>query len=97
MEERLEPLGPKLHETTPAQPSWQDRETAFRRDLEHLLNSHSRENGSDTPDFILAQFLGDSLRAWDAAVSRRSQWYGDKRHTISGSDAADDDDMPTPR
>lgn len=77
------------------QPPVQDREAKFRQDLEHLLNSHSRENGSNTPDFTLAQFLADSLRAWDLAVTRRNEWYAPKRHTISGSDAADDDDMPS--
>lgn len=54
------------------------REERFRKELESLLNSHSRENGSNTPDFILAQFLCGVLAAWDAAVMRRSEWYGGK-------------------
>lgn len=49
--------------------------TDFRRELETLINCHSKENGSDTPDFILAEFLTDSLAAFDKAVSRRSAWY----------------------
>lgn len=72
---------------------WIEREARFRKELEALLNCHSRENGSDTPDFILAEYLADCLAAWDRAVTRRTQWYGPKRHTISGSDAADDDDL----
>lgn len=47
----------------------------FRKKLEHLINCESMEGGSDTPDFILAEFLADSLAAFDKAVSRRSQWY----------------------
>jgi hypothetical protein len=29
--------------------------TEFRKELETTINCHSRENGSDTPDFILAE------------------------------------------
>lgn len=47
----------------------------FREKLEHLINCHSKENGSNTPDFILAEYLDDSLAAFDKAVKRRSDWY----------------------
>lgn len=49
---------------------------SFRGKLENLINAHSMENGSDTPDFILAEFLADSLRAFDKATKERSRWYG---------------------
>lgn len=48
----------------------------FRSELESLLNSHSRENESNTPDFILAQYLTDCLRAFDHACRWRESWYG---------------------
>lgn len=51
-------------------------ETEFHNELRSLLNRHSKENGSDTPDFILARYLSDCLAAWDAAVSSREKWYG---------------------
>lgn len=54
--------------------SMREREERFRKELESLLNCHSRENGSDTPDFILAQYLSDCLAAWDRAVTRRTEW-----------------------
>lgn len=57
----------------------QAREAArvgFRRDLESLINKHSQENGSGTPDFILAQYLTECLSAFDLAVGRRDSWYG---------------------
>ena len=44
-------------------------------DLRSLLNRHSAENGSDTPDFIVTEYLMASLAAFDAAVNARSQWY----------------------
>jgi hypothetical protein len=52
----------------------------FRKALEGLLNAHSQEGWSSTPDFILAQFLTGSLRAFDAAVSRRDEWYLNGQH-----------------
>ena len=48
----------------------------FRKDLEVLINRHSKENGSNTPDFILALFLGQCLDSFDAAVQQRETWYG---------------------
>ena len=49
--------------------------TDFRKDLAALINRHSLENGSDTPDFILADFLAGCLALWDANVSARTGWY----------------------
>jgi hypothetical protein len=48
----------------------------FRGELRALINSYSKENQSDTPDFILAEFMDDCLRAFDAATVRREEWYG---------------------
>lgn len=50
--------------------------TSFRDELRDLINKHSLENGSNTPDFILAQHLVDSLAAFDASVQRREEWCG---------------------
>jgi hypothetical protein len=52
---------------------WKDG--SFHQDLEALLNSHSMEGGSDTPDFLLAGYLLDCLRAFDHAVKARTRWY----------------------
>ncbi len=48
----------------------------LRTELVVLLNRHSRENESNSPDFVLAQFLLDSLEAFDCAVRVREAWYG---------------------
>ena len=53
-----------------------ENDATFEKELEALLNSHSMENGSDTPDFILAAYLTACLKAFDAGVSRREEWYG---------------------
>jgi hypothetical protein len=52
------------------------REGEFRKELEHTLNRHSMENGSNTPDFMLADFLHNCLRIFDDEVNARSDWYG---------------------
>ena len=33
------------------------------------------ENGSNTPDFILAKYLVMCLNAFDTAVNHRNAWY----------------------
>lgn len=48
----------------------------LRSDIENAINRASAENGSGTPDFILAEFLTDSLAAFDKAVATREAWYG---------------------
>jgi len=40
----------------------------FRKNLAILINQHSLENGSDTPDWRLAQYLALCLEAFDAAM-----------------------------
>ena len=51
---------------------------SFKKELEDLINSHSKENGSDTSDFILAEYLNDCLLVFDKAVKRRREWWGGK-------------------
>ena len=51
-------------------------ESAFECELSKLLNEHSQENGSNTPDFILAAYLLSCLKAWNASVMWREKWYG---------------------
>ena len=48
----------------------------FRTELAGLINRHSRENHSNTPDFILAQYLVGCLAVFDNAISSREDWYG---------------------
>jgi hypothetical protein len=47
----------------------------FREELESVINRHSMENGSNTPDFLLAGFLNSCLDAFDHAVRERDKWY----------------------
>lgn len=50
----------------------------FRDELTSLINRHSMENGSNTPDFILCDYLTKCLENFDNIVSQREKWYGRK-------------------
>ena len=42
-------------------------------ELATLLNSHSAENESNTPDYILAQFMFTCLSAYNNAIKARQK------------------------
>jgi len=48
----------------------------FEQELTGLINRKCEENGSDTPDFILARYLQACLRAFNNAVNQRERWCG---------------------
>ena len=48
----------------------------LEKELASVLNRVSAENASNTPDFILAQYLMACLVAWNTAVQQRGTWYG---------------------
>lgn len=54
----------------------EQRLARFRSELQELLNRHSRENESNTPDYMLADYLIECLRALDETINRRASWYG---------------------
>jgi hypothetical protein len=51
-------------------------EATFEKDLTRLINCYSKENGSDTPDFILALYLQWCLSVFNTAIQLREKWYG---------------------
>ena len=53
-------------------------------ELQHLLNKFSIENGSNTPDFMLANYLVDCLKTFDSIVNAREQWYGRQNDQLPG-------------
>jgi len=58
-------------------------QTKFQQELISLLNKNSKENDSDTPDFILAEFIMDALNSFNNAVNARTTWY-DKAEEFKG-------------
>ena len=53
----------------------------LRKQIESAINATSAESGSDTPDFILSEYLTDCLTAYDKAVVAREKWYGNQNHS----------------
>jgi hypothetical protein len=53
-----------------------DSPAPFAIELERLINRYSKENGSNTPDFILAKYLCNCLDAFNLASRERERWYG---------------------
>ncbi len=49
---------------------------SLRNDIRTAINCASRENATNTPDFVLAEYLINCLNAFDQAIVRRAQWYG---------------------
>ncbi len=58
--------------------------STFALELEATINRYSQENGSNTPDFILAQYLLGCLSAWNEGVQAREKWYGREPKPSSG-------------
>lgn len=50
------------------------RLTEFRKELETLINKHALEQGSHTPDYLLADYLMGCLDAWEQTTARRDVW-----------------------
>lgn len=48
----------------------------FKEELINLINRHSQENASNTPDFILANYIENCLCGFAEAIQQRETWYG---------------------
>ena len=47
----------------------------FKKELMSLLNRHSKEQDSNTPDFIIAEYLLSCLKTFNESVTNRTLWY----------------------
>lgn len=54
----------------------------FEKELERLINKHSMERGSNTPDFLLAEYLTRCLATFNTVVTSRELWYGIDRKSV---------------
>jgi len=59
-----------------------DKEVTFIEELRVLINKHNLENESNTPDFILAQYVVNCLEAFNRATRWRTDWWGIDRLPI---------------
>tara|TARA_R110002020_G_scaffold9539_2_gene37436 strand:- start:4337 stop:4546 length:210 start_codon:yes stop_codon:yes gene_type:complete len=49
---------------------------AFKKELTELINKHSLENNSGTPDYIIADYLMLALENLNRTIATRKCWYG---------------------
>jgi hypothetical protein len=54
----------------------QEQKVQLIQDFATAINKVSAENGSNTPDFILANYLIMCLENFDHIVKMRDDWYG---------------------
>lgn len=47
----------------------------FKEELTNLINTHSKENDSNTPDFILAEYIEGCLKVFSKTTKQRELWY----------------------
>uniref|UniRef100_A0A6H1ZNC8 Uncharacterized protein n=1 Tax=viral metagenome TaxID=1070528 RepID=A0A6H1ZNC8_9ZZZZ len=52
------------------------KRTDLEKQLSDLINCESRENDSNTPDFILSEFMVSCLDAFELASNKREVWFG---------------------
>ena len=46
----------------------------FVRELAEVINRHSMENRSNTPDFMLAEFMAGCLNVYENTIRNRAEW-----------------------
>lgn len=68
--------------------------SAFENELRSLINQHSQENGSNTPDYILASYLQSCLDAFNLHTRERDRWFGNR--SLRGPGVTDDHFPPVP-
>jgi hypothetical protein len=68
---------------------------SFETELRNLINCHSIENESDTPDFILAHYILNCLLAFAEAIQEREKWYGREKKPIESIETPNKSLNPT--
>ena len=53
-----------------------DPAPSFQKALESLLNRYCKDNASNTPDFLLAEYMLNVLDAFTTLNNKRERWYG---------------------
>lgn len=49
---------------------------SFESELISLINKYSKENASNTPDYVLSAFLAGCLKSWEMATKERDKHHG---------------------
>lgn len=59
--------------------------TTLELSIREAINKACSENDSNTPDYILAEYLSSCLDAFNHATRQRDSWYGFKPEPGSSS------------
>ena len=54
----------------------ESKKQEIAKDIAEVLNKHSVENDSNTPDYLLAEMLVDQLEIWNTVSRAREYWFG---------------------
>lgn len=70
----------------------------FEKELKELINRHSMESYSETPDYILAQYLSYCLAIYDKTIAARDKWHGfepwNKKQSVEQKSDESAEDLP---
>lgn len=58
----------------------------FEKELEILINKYNKENDSNTPDFILAEYLLNCLKNYNNIIKKREIWFYPFTEYIKGTE-----------
>jgi len=61
----------------------------FQNELTKLINRHSLENESNTPDYILSDYLVRCLKNFNEASVHRVDWHGSIPREVLNTDLRD--------
>lgn len=53
-----------------------EKEIQVKEELRVLINRHSLENDSNTPDFLLAEVMLQCLKSYNSVIQNRDKWFG---------------------
>lgn len=71
----LGPDWPHCLTPMPESATTNEAQESFKTQLTRLINHHSLEGGSDTPDFLLADYLVQCLAVFDVTITHREAWH----------------------
>lgn len=64
---------------------------SLSRKFAEAINSESVENYSNTPDYILGDYLVSCLESFNNTIMARNSWYGSSRYPIDPMEPKIDD------
>lgn len=52
------------------------------KEFAEVINKHSMENESNTPDWVIGMFLVGCLEQFNFSICNRDNWYGGKQSIL---------------